>query len=911
MKKISLFEHNEIAYKRLKRTLETSKVATINHATGTGKSFIALKHLYENRNKKYLYIAPTYEILDQLMEDTHKIGISPEELNVDTMIYRNLLGMDMEELYQKYDGIIFDEYHRSGAKETYKQIKKLKLILDKNKDEKRFIGLTATPIRFLDKARNMTKELFDGIVASRLSLSEAMLDGLLPIPLYINSKIACREDYQKTLRKVNRLAPGKEKEKLLKDLEKIGNQINNGVKDNATLLKKYIKERDGKYIVFCNNIANLEKYYDEIDSWFEGIGEVKKYKVHSGQKREQNKDELSKFNSEKKGISVLLCVDILNEGVHVDDIDGVILLRKTKSPIIYFQQIGRVLSFSGRNKQIKIFDLVNNFKNHDAIYAIYRELKEELKRKIELNPAKKEEYEKKLEKFVILDETKEIIDGISSISKKVTREKIIESKIDYSIELLSKYVKQNPNKGKTLSLDTNEDTKKAYLTISKYYKYVNNTQLNNLISLDILLPEELIIPLEERKELLGGYNSIHEKEKDESNVLVRNYVEFINTNSRRPEINSKNTEEIYLAQRYLNSLLNLDDELKSVLKSTFINKKIKFDSWEKLLLGEEITSDDLENLIQVSTSYIENENILPDYLYEALNEFQLKYTNSKNEDIFKIIKASEMLEDKKREKEEEERQQRICEILDELEKNSESLESNVLSEALLEKIQFLKRSDRNYIKKKYFSIKKKYYSTLIHNEERSNISEFCKKMRLIKSQKDSEIFYTLLEEDKKMCTRIYEIIDFVEKNHGKFPNTDNGNEEAQMAKDLEKYLKRGNIKSQFLEIGMDFNSLLHSSTEVVKDIIEDNLKEIMVKKLIVQNIEFYQKNGRRPLKNSSNNDEKELAVNYEKICIPYLGKGNIAILNKTFNSYTGLTRTCDQFIKNIKLKEKEDLEESK
>lgn len=35
---------------------------------------------------------------------------------------------------------------------------------------------------------------------------------------------------------------------------------------------------------------------------------------------------------------------MLNEGVHVDDVDGVILLRPTVSPIIYLQQIGRALS---------------------------------------------------------------------------------------------------------------------------------------------------------------------------------------------------------------------------------------------------------------------------------------------------------------------------------------------------------------------------------------------------------------------------------------------------------------------------------------------------------------------------------------------------------------------------------------
>ena len=99
MAEISLFEHNELAYNKLIDALSRGKCATINHATGTGKSFIALKYLYENRDKKYLYLAPTYQILDQLMVDAQKLGINPEELNIDTFIYRSLLDMDINELF--------------------------------------------------------------------------------------------------------------------------------------------------------------------------------------------------------------------------------------------------------------------------------------------------------------------------------------------------------------------------------------------------------------------------------------------------------------------------------------------------------------------------------------------------------------------------------------------------------------------------------------------------------------------------------------------------------------------------------------------------------------------------------------------------------------------------------------------
>lgn len=64
---------------------------------------------------------------------------------------------------------------------------------------------------------------------------------------------------------------------------------------------------------------------------------------------------------DSKHMKLLFCIDMLNEGIHVDDVDGVILLRPTVSPIIYLQQIGRALS-AGSEKTPLIFDLVNQFR---------------------------------------------------------------------------------------------------------------------------------------------------------------------------------------------------------------------------------------------------------------------------------------------------------------------------------------------------------------------------------------------------------------------------------------------------------------------------------------------------------------------------------------------------------------------
>ena len=70
---------------------------------------------------------------------------------------------------------------------------------------------------------------------------------------------------------------------------------------------------------------------------------------------------------------------MLNEGLHVSDISGVIMLRPTSSPIIYMQQLGRALSV-GHNSEPIVFDIVNNVKCYDAINEIYDEVKKSIKK---------------------------------------------------------------------------------------------------------------------------------------------------------------------------------------------------------------------------------------------------------------------------------------------------------------------------------------------------------------------------------------------------------------------------------------------------------------------------------------------------------------------------------------------------
>lgn len=900
MSEVVLFEHNEKAYQRLIEALKTSKCTTINHATGTGKSFISLKYLYENRDKKYLYLAPTYPIIEQLLNSCYKIGINPEDINIDTMIYRNLQKEDMEEIYKKYDGFIFDEYHRTGAEKTYEKIKQLKFLLREGNDEKKFIGLTATPIRYLDNERNMTQEIFDGNVASALSLSEAMLEGLLPVPTYINSKIACRPKLESVKNKLKRMSPTKQKEKLEEKLKKIDKQINNGNLDNKQLVNKYIKGKNGKYIIFCSTINELEKYYSDVDSWFEDIGIIKKYKVHSGvdiRLKGENQKRLDNFKKDKEGISVLFCVDILNEGVHVEDIDGIFMLRRTTSPIIYFQQIGRALSFSGRNKQIKIFDLVNNFNHHMAIDRLYQELHEEFEKRSKESPESKEKYEQVLKKFKIMDETKIILNNLSNIEGELTKEKIIESRLDYSIDILTQYIK---NGGRAFEIFQNENTKKAYTTIARYDTFVNNTQFEKLLQLNILLPERISMTLEERQELLEGCNSLQEKINLKYNNCINEVIEFIYQNNRLPDLNSESEEESELAKKYLYRIVKIDKKPTDELKQACLKQKIEMNAWEKVLFDKKINIKDLTQIIELSQNYINLQKEIPEYLQMVIEKVIRRYDIKENVQLFKLLNDSEIIKQKKLEEQQKVRYELINKVNIYLKEHINDNPELLKESGILDIINKLRPRDITYLKIKYETLKREEDRKIFENLGEESLKNFCRKMRYVENGQ-FDVYYKDIEQSDEINGFILELIEFMEKNGRQYPSKKSDNQnEKDIADKLEIYSHDKRVEKVLTILKKDKDNKLYNPFKTVYKLTLERLKQNETKKVILENTEFFKLHQRRALPNSSNPEEKELAIKYQKKCIERLGNNELTILNNIFNNKKNFRKTCEQYVKNIK-----------
>ncbi|MDE6292704.1 MAG: DEAD/DEAH box helicase family protein, partial [Bacilli bacterium] len=590
---IKLFEHNEKAYQSLVKSLGEYPLAFIEHATGTGKSFIILKYLYAKmRKKRILFVSLHDEMFDQLFgKQMQTLGMKRSDFKkFNTMIYHNLIKQDPKKIAQEYDCIVFDEAHHCGAPKWSKIVEGIKEEILKSKDKK-MIGLTATGIRYLDDYLDVAETYFDGHVASRLSVAQAMLKALLPAPLYINSIVSCKDKYDRVMYKLKKIPRTKEISDVIDKMNEIGKRID----DNSSipeLLKKYDVKPGEKYIVFCKDIKDLKCKMQEAKSWFKDIGEVKMFEAHSAQKKDKNREQINEFEQKRDEISLMFAVDIFNEGFHIDDLDGILMFRKTKSPIVYLQQLGRALSFSSRKKQIKIFDFVDNISDNDVIRELYKELVSEAKRLVKEEPENKELFEEIIKRFEIVDYTSSTMETLDDINSYLDENFTFRNSITRAIALLQQYRDQFPDNDIQYDIkhgNLDQDYLRAYNHIVAMDKYLTLSNIEVLNNLNLDFNGDIITDLDKRRELLGGHDSYNEYEAEAFNTFKRDYIDFVITNNRRPELdNSKYEDELY--QKYREYLGKLS---KKGLMNLFNKFDFKLTVEEIILTGNYPNKDDL------------------------------------------------------------------------------------------------------------------------------------------------------------------------------------------------------------------------------------------------------------------------------------------------------------------------------
>jgi len=398
---IEIFEHNRNKLEEIFKLWDTNRKVAAIQATGTGKSILVAKILQTLENQQVLYLAPSNYILGQFKQQYHI-----KSLNLNYMTYQKLMEEDIEDLNPDY--IILDEYHRCGA-EIWGQ--NVTALLEHCKSAK-VLGLSATPVRYLDNMRDMTEEIFDGVSTEELNLVDAIAKGILPEPKYVSALYTLKEE-EEILRE--KLGKSNNKE-LLYELDKF---VLNWDKSYGVhkIIEKHITKNMNKFIVFCKNIEHLNEMYILMEEWFNKAGykNINKYIVHSFSNKNDEAFENFKKGNNKNKIYLLFAINMLNEGIHIDDVSGVFLLRETISPILYFQQIGRAIQTGNRLNPV-IFDMVNNFKalQHTnltiSIEDAYFRLNNE---RTDLGLCKKESS------FEVFDETQDIISVFESIEERI------------------------------------------------------------------------------------------------------------------------------------------------------------------------------------------------------------------------------------------------------------------------------------------------------------------------------------------------------------------------------------------------------------------------------------------------------------------------------------------------------------
>ena len=191
---ISLFRHNEEAYIAARSMLEETGKAAIVHPTGTGKSFIGFKLCEDFPNSTVCWLSPSEYIFKTQIENLKAVsgGYAPE--NVKFFTYAKLMNMSEAELEEiAPDYVVLDEFHRCGAEMWGKGVDNLL----KMYPEAKILGLSATAVRYLDNQRDMSDELFDGNVASEMTLGEAIVRGILNPPKYVLSVFSYQKDLEK------------------------------------------------------------------------------------------------------------------------------------------------------------------------------------------------------------------------------------------------------------------------------------------------------------------------------------------------------------------------------------------------------------------------------------------------------------------------------------------------------------------------------------------------------------------------------------------------------------------------------------------------------------------------------------------------------------------------------------------
>lgn len=397
--KRKLFKHQQEA---LDAWFDNDKQGIIEMATGTGKTFTALKCLEkvlkEDNNVLTIIACPFAHLITQWAFDIQNMDLGNIHLfygdnprwrkEMNSLIFNMNLGIEYPKpniiltthntfsnenfinIMNEYIGkacLIVDEMHHVGAPSFRKGL----LPVYNYK-----LGLSATPTRYMDEIGTDYIISYFGDTVYEFNIIQALtqinpatgLSFLTPYeyhPVKVGLTDEEFKEYKRLSKKIARLShintDSNEKEENLSHLKIIRKNVLNNAYAKYDTLRNVLKKINNKdhLIVFCSSeqIDKVKKILDE-----ENFDPKHKFTQEEGTKPEDKYGGLSerqyilKLFDEGKYKSIV-SIKCLNEGVDVPSANKVIIMSSTTNPIENIQRRGRVLRrYPGKDKAI-IYDL--------------------------------------------------------------------------------------------------------------------------------------------------------------------------------------------------------------------------------------------------------------------------------------------------------------------------------------------------------------------------------------------------------------------------------------------------------------------------------------------------------------------------------------------------------------------------
>ena len=121
----------------------------------------------------------------------------------------------------------------------------------------------------------------------------------------------------------------------------------------AKALHEWLDKGGGPTLAFCSSISHA-KFMKE---FFVAEG-VPSAAVHSGGDSDPRHRSIEDLQSGE--VEVLFNVDVFNEGVDIPEVQTVLMLRPTDSPVVFLQQLGRGLRRTAGKAALQVIDFVGN-----------------------------------------------------------------------------------------------------------------------------------------------------------------------------------------------------------------------------------------------------------------------------------------------------------------------------------------------------------------------------------------------------------------------------------------------------------------------------------------------------------------------------------------------------------------------